>query len=178
VRTLEIADIAYASGYFDGEGTITTCGVGRGAVLRIQVLSADYWCVKVFSDLFGGNLAEIRPRPTVYARGLRVFRWIKTGQGVVETLRAMRPYLRCKRAEADVVIDSGIVFTRGLRMSEEQRSIRNAVRLQLKALKGVGRQAHYPTGIRIEGERKPGGSTHDRDIGPTEGSAKTSTITG
>jgi len=93
--------------------------------------------------------AEIKPRPNVYAPGLRVFRWIKTGQGVVETL--MRPYLRCKGSEADVVLDSGIAFVAGLRVTEEQRKIRDSVRLQLKTLKGVGRQASYPTGVRIEG---------------------------
>lgn len=149
MHTHDIADIAYASGYFDGEGTITTCGL----MLRIQVLSADYWCIKLFSDLFGGDFAEIKSRPNVYAPGLRVFRWIKTGQGVVETLRVMRPYLRCKGSEADVVLDSGIAFVAGLRVTEEQRKIRDSVRLQLKTLKGVGRQASYPTGVRIEGSK-------------------------
>jgi len=150
VGVQDSTDVAYASGYFDGEGTITTCG----AMLRIQVLSADYWCIKVFSDLFGGNLAEIKPRPSIYAPGLRVFRWIKTGQSVVEVLRAMRPYLRCKGAEADIVLNSGIAFgTPGARVSEEQRNIRKAVRLQLKALKGVGRQVNYPAAVRVEGER-------------------------
>jgi hypothetical protein len=75
---------------------------------------------------------------------LGFFAGLRLDKELFEALRVMRPYLRCKGAEADVVLNSGIAFANpGVRVSEEQRDIRNAVRLQLKALKGVGRQVSF-----------------------------------
>lgn len=141
-------DIAYAAGYFDGEGTITTCL----RTLRIQVLSGDYWCVKLFGDLFGGGCSEVTPRPTTYAPGLRMFRWIKTGRGAIDAVYLMRPYLRAKGAEADVIIHAGFTFNNKF-LSDEQRSIRAQASISLKGLKRAGRQTGYPSAVRREKQR-------------------------
>lgn len=137
-------DLAYAAGYFDGEGTIYLRTINHGRILqtRLQVTASDYWAVRLYWDLFGGKLSEV----SGHSLNIRIFRWYVLGAKVFEPLRAMLPYLRSKDREAKALLASGITI--GARGSSkaatgeaERRS--NATAL-LRELKGRGRQQGYP----------------------------------
>lgn len=149
-------DLAYAAGYFDGEGCITFCA---GAP-RIAIVSADFWCIKLFSDMFGGPVSEHGAHLRFMAGctpGHRMFRWSLSGSKVIPPLKAMYPFLRTKHHEARTVIESGVVVMSAKerlslsnverRITNEQKAIRAKLKNDLSALKCNGRQFDYPKDI-------------------------------
>lgn len=154
------SDLAYAAGYFDGEGCITWCG----SMVRIAVSSGDYWSVKHMADLFGGGLKEMFHNrksgdPEVRSDdrmgelisafrqrnyNVRMFRWALNGNPAIPPLRAMFPFLKAKQVEAAVVLQSGVEWGFSPPMPESQREARRKCEVALRSLKGTGRQADYP----------------------------------
>ena len=140
-----VCKLAYAAGYFDGEGSIgiLSNGASKGSQLRIEIRSCDLDTLRLFKDLFGGSLAS-----QIYGRlPYPVFRWAVNNQDAIKVLRVMSPYLRAKAKEAHLVLDSGW-DTLGLgsgRLSDLQKEKRRALREALKETKKQNRTgAGYP----------------------------------
>lgn len=125
--------VAYCAGYFDGAGSIWV-GLqdGKHFYLRINVASADHESLLAFKDLFGGEVMPIRasvPRKSV-------FHWTRDSMEAIEALSKMLPFLTAKRAEAQLVLDSGWkVAERSKHLSAEQIAKRETLRNALKEVK-------------------------------------------
>jgi hypothetical protein len=99
------ADLAYAAGFFDGEGHIriqrhsTRCDT---MTLQVQLSQATPQPLEWFVEKFGGTT---RGRTIPYRGGRRtIYNW-QASSGVAERfLRAIYPYLRCKKDEAEVAL--------------------------------------------------------------------------
>jgi hypothetical protein len=127
--------LAYAAGYFDGEGSIgiLSQGVGKGTQLRVEIRSCDLDTLRLFKDLFGGSLAAQKYGRLPYP----VFRWAVNNRDAMRVLGVMLPYLRAKAKEAHLVLHSGW-DTLGLgsgRLSDLQKEKRRALREALKETK-------------------------------------------
>jgi hypothetical protein len=132
--------LAYASGYFDGEGSIgiLSQGAGKGSQLRIEIRSCDIDSLRLFKELFGGVLSS-----QIYARlPYPVFRWAVNNQEAIKALGIMAPFLKAKGKEAQLVLHSGwdtLTLGRG-RLSEDQRGKRSALRIALQEIKRQNRK--------------------------------------
>lgn len=89
-------EIAYVAGLFDGEGCITS---GNGH-FRLQLAMTDqaviYWLGR-----WGGTVRE----RSVVGNRKRCWRWlVMADEDVAATLAVLLPYLRVKRAQAEVAL--------------------------------------------------------------------------
>jgi len=95
------ADIAYAAGLFDGEGSISIVGsVTEAYRLLVRVDMTSIIVINWFYKTFGGS-QYIRSRP----KGTRVmFSWQLSGPKAKDFLTLIRSQLKLKNKEADVAI--------------------------------------------------------------------------
>lgn len=100
----EIAKVAYASGFFDGEGHIQIRNHSkRGSyMLSITAVQATPYPLTMFVELFGGTVSK---RFTEYRATRRaLFTWQSSSKQAEEALRRMMPYLVVKKDEAEVAL--------------------------------------------------------------------------
>ena len=93
-RPYDLAKLAYAAGYFDGEGTINVLlWKGSPQQLRVELTSYDLDALLVFEELFGG-----KPRWSEF-EGVKfqVCRWAKNNTEAISVLTAIAPFLRAKK---------------------------------------------------------------------------------
>lgn len=132
--------LAYASGYFDGEGSVGILSgrAGKGFQLRVEIRSCDLDSLRLFKDLFGGALSSQKWGRLPYP----VFRWAVNNQDAIKALRMMAPFLRAKAKEADLVLNSGwdTLPLRSGRLSESQREKRRTLREALQETKKQNRR--------------------------------------
>jgi hypothetical protein len=107
-RTPTEAEVAWAAGFFDGEGSVGIylyTGKNRHAFnLQMTAGQVDIRPLLLLREIFGGRIE------TQYAgkagRGRTLWRWSAGGREAIgEALRAMIPYLVVKREQAQVVLD-------------------------------------------------------------------------
>ncbi len=130
----DLAKLAYAAGYFDGEGTINVLSwKGLPRQIRMELTSYDLDALLVFEELFGG-----KPRWDEFKRvKFQLCRWAKSNREAIEVLAALVPFLRAKKEQAQLALDSGWdVQGRGRHLlTEDQKQKRAALYLALKAAK-------------------------------------------
>ena len=106
-RDISAADLAWAAGHFEGEGTISISAERRNGYARplASLVSTDRQVIDLFSEWWPTSMAGKKPRiPTPNARP--VYRWeINSAVKVRAFIDQMYPHLRTKRCRAkfDVV---------------------------------------------------------------------------
>lgn len=103
------ADIAYAAGFVDGEGTIRVeraYGPSPGRLYRayVEVSQVTPGPLNMMMDRWGGHL-YLRPRKNPNHRP--IFRWQIADRKAIDFVTELRPYLIVKAAQADVLIALG-----------------------------------------------------------------------
>jgi hypothetical protein len=83
--------LAYAAGYFDGEGCISMQINPWGRYLRMVIVSYDRDSLQVFSDLFGGQVKYVNHGKKM------AYRWDKNGRFAQPALRELAPLLRSNK---------------------------------------------------------------------------------
>ena len=104
-------DLAYLAGIFDGEGCIvihdrqwiTKTGIKRiGFYPEICVASTNEWIIQQLKFAFGGNV-YLRKKGTTRAQP--IWAWQTTSKKATSCLKALLPYLRLKRRQAELAIE-------------------------------------------------------------------------
>lgn len=125
------ADLAYAAGYLDGEGCFTI-----GVNWRIEICctntcrDAIQWLKDTFGGSMSGEISGRKPgwRPT--------YQWRVSNQQATDMLIAIKPYLREKAPQADLLLQMrGTVTRNGNKLTPEVLAERNRIRQQVKELK-------------------------------------------
>ncbi len=100
---------AYCAGLLDGEGAIMLVRSGAGWVLRVAVSMTDLAPVMRFAEVFGG---KVKPSYRKTRRGKTVFVCILERRAACEACRRTLPYLKVKRAQAELGIrfDNNVVL--------------------------------------------------------------------
>jgi hypothetical protein len=140
--------LAYAAGYFDGEGTINVLSCKGNFQLRVQLTSYDLESLSVFEELFGGKV-----RSDEFAGvNFRVYRWAKNNRHAMSVLSAMVPFLRAKKEQAELALDSGWDFqTRGgPRLTEIQIGKRASLHRALKEVKRNNKREKPPQRLKLK----------------------------
>jgi len=135
--------MVYCAGYFDGEGCIW---VGtqkrRSYYLRLNVASGDYDTLRIFGELFGGEVKPVKAKSS----NKNIFHWSKNSCEAVETLSKLLPFMTAKREEAQLVVDFGWEPVQpGKRLSDEQIAKRCALRQALQKAKEKGLKTSHET---------------------------------
>lgn len=92
------ADLAYAAGYFDGEGCFNLSHTPRQKSFNATICSLDYEGLKWFQDHFGGSLSEYNSSSTWTKK--QMYAWKLSGHGTYAFVTAILPYLKYKREHA------------------------------------------------------------------------------
>lgn len=135
-------DYAYIAGLFDGEGTIYI-GKFRHSrdkywvyVLRVQVAMREKWVPEWLFFAFGGRLNKMKQTKTP---GATLWRWTIEGNKAVEFLKVVLPYLKLKRAQAELAIEFQRDRIPGKNTTDEQKAVMQAQRILMKELKHIGK---------------------------------------
>ena len=121
--------LAWAAGFFDGEGCIRV----NGASIRIVVSQVDPAPIVRFRELFGGQIRHVTFRS--YRRPIHV---LELGsRSAASALQALRPYLVAKAEQADAALEfqSGITKPKRGSVTDPERQRRAALGEKIRLLK-------------------------------------------
>lgn len=128
------ASVAWAAGFFDGEGNVHIDVEGNLHVGAAQTTPVPLFALR---DAFGGTVRD-RPSPVLGHRNQWI--WRLAGWNAVEFLRLVRPRLRVKGPHADLAIAAlARPHRRGQRLTDAERFERREVHLAMKAINVRGR---------------------------------------
>ena len=95
-------DLAWAAGFFDGEGCVLLRKSRNTYVVRITVSQVNPAPIVKFKRLFGGHISEQKPKNKSWKEQ---WKWEQDAKSGVETLLQLLPYLVVKRDVADLAIE-------------------------------------------------------------------------
>lgn len=130
--TIKKSDLAWAAGFFDGEGCILirTHHIGdKYYTLSLKISQKRLEPLRYFSELFGGV-------GSFWTSKQGVHQWQCEGQKANQILKLIYPYLVIKNPEADVAfkfVEEGIKFNN--RWTPERRKISVVYKDTLSAMK-------------------------------------------
>ena len=140
--------IAYAAGFFDGEGYIGICGSqSRGSLcLEIDVTQVDPRPLQFLAEHFGGKIKQrVRSKYTSTRNSRPSFLWRLHAKDAVMFLELIYPYLIHKRDQADLAFqfqrirDTNKWRKGNLQKKQEQISISQSLRdMKKKVVSLVG----------------------------------------
>lgn len=126
--------IAWAAGFFDGEGCVSVGRDGHLAVTASQVVPDPLFAL---SDAFGGT---IRGAKAVEPNRQDQWQWRTNGEGARRFLVAVRPYLRVKGRQADLAFElMALPRARGLSITPAVAVERERIFQAVRALNRRGR---------------------------------------
>ena len=144
-NALPIVDLAYAAGFFDGEGHIriqqhsARC---RTFMLQVTATQATLFPLDWFQEHFGGTVSS---RLQGYRGEQRAqYTWQASSAVAERFLLAILPYLQVKRDEAELALQFRKTFRPQFgdrsRMPDSVLEERDQMRLQLQQLRKTKRQ--------------------------------------
>ncbi len=95
-------DLAYIAGLFDGEGSICIERNGRRFWIYVGVIMTDEYIIRWLQFVFGGSIYHYAPRGISKKDQ---WRWRTVGPQAIPVLKALMPYLRLKKAQAELAIE-------------------------------------------------------------------------
>ena len=95
--------VAYFAGFFDGEGCVRLNKQGKYYTLKIAITQTPNGLksLEIFREMFGGNIYHTKPRSPQQQETFSVELFCEKAK---QALREMLPYLRVKRAQAQIAI--------------------------------------------------------------------------
>ena len=140
-REMKRTDLAYIAGIVDGEGSIypdfhlSKKGVTR-CNIAVSVNMTDKSALELVKALFGG---KIRCQPRAKHKDWKPeFIWKVSGEKAQIILKAIKPYLLTKRAQAEVALRLLEIHQRYKRYSPMERFLQEADAKALKVLNKRG----------------------------------------
>lgn len=102
-------DLAYFAGFIDGEGYIGINKQGRRNAYRLElrVGSTNLWILQLMKMRFGGwvYLTNNNWTKSKYPNAKDFWVWVIYSRQANELLKELLPYLKLKKAEAEIAID-------------------------------------------------------------------------
>ncbi|MDO8752579.1 MAG: LAGLIDADG family homing endonuclease [Anaerolineales bacterium] len=126
---VDIEELAYAAGLFDGEGSITLTRHrnNRTHSPQVSVTSTDYEVVRWFRERFGGSVVTKQPRKSNHSVS---YDWRLTDRRALAFLELIRPYLVIERKirRIDLLLNDYVACTpRNGRYTEEMAERKQAL---------------------------------------------------
>lgn len=136
-------DYAYIAGLFDGEGCIY---IGKfwhkrdeywQYVLRVKIALREKWIPEWL--FFSFNCGRLNKTKQTKTPGATIWDWTVEGNKATEFLRIILPYLKLKRAQAELAFQFQKNRVKGKHTTDEQKAIMEAQRILMKELKHIGK---------------------------------------
>ena len=134
-------DIAYTAGIIDGEGCIhirrqhdKRYGNCFKYTLSVSVTSAEEWLCKWLQFSWGGSVHN-QDRRKEHPKWKLYWHWAIASRQANAMLKAIVPYLRIKRPQAEIAIGFQDRQIWGVNDTKETRALKEADHILLKALK-------------------------------------------
>ena len=135
-----IKDLAWAAGFFDGEGSITLT-VSEGKYIRLEVACSQkvQLPLALFERMFGGSVYGYTPK-----HGEICFVWKIYGAKGVEFLKELYPYMIVKDADAKEVIDiwESKDCERAIKRHSDRQAVRKKTHLLRAGEEGTENEIH------------------------------------
>ena len=103
--------LAWAAGFFDGEGCVLVelskqkaCKHGFRTVLHATVTQTSLPCLELFLDRFGGKIVTNEHKTPTGRRWAVQYRWSVKNDDAIAFLKAIQPYCVVKREQVDVAV--------------------------------------------------------------------------
>ena len=132
-------DLAYAAGFFDGEGCImitnTMRKTRRAFHLRLALTSTDPWLCNYLMFQFGGRVFQHKRGKPQWAIP---YSWQIVSHQAAEFLKLIKPYLKLKRPQADIALAFQAkreMAAHGIKYSDEELAVAEAQKVLLSSLK-------------------------------------------
>lgn len=93
------ADLAYAAGYFDGEGSFYLRYTPSQKCWKATIMSSDPKTLQWFYELFGGSFRQNNNNQSSWIKK-QMYSWELSGHGTYAFVLAVLPYLKYKREHA------------------------------------------------------------------------------
>src|SRR5262245_54541960 len=144
---MKTEDLAWAAGFFDGEGTIViNRRPGRRSPsfqLFLGVGQVDRMPLDALVEIVGGNVFNVRTRGT--------YMWAASSLVAGDVLKLLRPYLRAKAEEARIAIEFFETFSDRGRSTSAVPSDLIAKREKLRLALIAYREKKYANSRRVGG---------------------------
>ena len=150
-----MVSLEYLAGFFDGEGCITLCDGKRKYNLKCICGNTVKESVELFQERFGGKV-YLQDRPFNKPNWKVLWKWVVTDSLADAFIREILPYLRIKRAVAELALEFRAIplkpkgnFKSGdyrLIVKAEIQSKRDTVVNRLRSLNFRGRFLRQPSG--------------------------------
>lgn len=155
LRRLEEPTVAaYLAALIDGEGTIgifKTMGqrsLSPSYYVQVTVVNTNTTLMRWLVDEIGGSSEPRKDSKSRDPRHKQAHHWRVHGLNVDALLEAIRPYLICKRKQADLALQLRALYRQGSVLTPADLSAREALKQQMHVLNKRG-NPDYTT------ERKP-----------------------
>lgn len=133
-------DLAYAAGFFDGEGSVSIMQRKRNGRITHYLWAAvgqnDGATLDWLKERFGGSVYRVKRDNSFY--------WALSDKAVYLLMRQLEPYLKYKRPQAQLAIrfyeeriDSKRKANRKASLSQEEINAREQMRQEMKRLKTI-----------------------------------------
>lgn len=132
-------DLAYYAGFFDGEGSIgiyfKNYKTGFSPTLRISLTNTNIWILQSFKFAFNGSIGP--PSNSGFNKGRTpVWKWGASHRQALYFLEAIVPYLKLKRAEAELAIKfQKAKAPKGTKTTPEHKALEEAQMILMKSYK-------------------------------------------
>lgn len=140
VADLRQDELAYIAGIFDGEGCLKLNVKKSGeATIRVEVTNTCESLIQYLHNRVGLGSVYVKPATS---RWRQTFWWIVCSREAVAVLRQVRPWLRVKAAQADVIItyaeeERARIAATGRHLTQDIRDKRRDVSAKLSLLKRI-----------------------------------------
>ena len=125
-------DLAYIAGFFDGEGCICLGKDGKHIYLQVSASQTNEWIINWLRLSFGGGVSKKARK----GRERQGWQWIVRGGKACMFLVEILPFLKLKRAEAELALQfQGRRKGRGYRPTDKERAVDEAQRIMMSNLK-------------------------------------------
>jgi intein-encoded DNA endonuclease-like protein len=110
-------ELAWAAGFFDGEGCIILRKSKNTYVVRATVTQVNPAPITKFKQLFGGHISLQKQKREGWKDQ---WKWEQDSKSGVETLKLLLPYLIVKRDVAEIAIEFQNTKKHGSKATEER----------------------------------------------------------
>lgn len=139
INKIKKADIYYLAGLFDGEGCVTLGKANNNYTptyhLNVNIVNTNEALIRWVHSVVGKGGVSQKTRENDHWKDC--FTWKVNGEHAVEFIKRIYPYLKVKKAQAEIAIKYGeTIKLKGLRMrlTDQEREGRRILFLKLRKI--------------------------------------------
>ena len=124
-------DLAWAAGFFDGEGCVILRKVKNTYAVRIAVSQVNPTPIKRFKDMFGGHISYQKSKNPNWSAQ---WKWEQDSKSASETLRLLQPYLCVKHDVVALALEFQKLKRKGRRASATEIELEESFKSKISIL--------------------------------------------